>query len=254
MSRKEAIDKEETTEEFKEMTFLEHLEELRWTIIKSLIGIVIASIISWIFIEQIVNDILLYPAIRSGIKLQNLKPFGQLFLYFQVAMMSGVILSLPWIVYQIWKFIEPALHKHEKKYVSLIVIFTSFSFIVGALFAYFVMLPYSLNFAFTFGTSEIENRFAIDEYLSIVISMIILSGIVFELPMLSFFLTKIGLLNPTILRKYWRYAVVIILIVAAIITPTVDPVSQSLLAIPLFLLYEISIWVSKISMRKKSEG
>jgi len=84
--------------------------------------------------------------------------------------------------------------------------------------------------------------------------MIVLSGIVFELPMLSFFLTKLGLLNPTILRRYWRYAIVIILIVAAIITPTVDPVSQSLLAIPLFLLYEISIWVSKISMRKKSEG
>lgn len=253
MSRKERI--EQTTEdEFKEMTFLEHLEELRWTIINSLIGIVVAAILSWIFIDRIINDILLYPATRYGIKLQNLRPFGQLFLYFQVAMMSGIILSLPWIVYQIWKFIEPALHKHEKKYVSLIVLFTTFSFILGALFAYFVMLPYSLNFAFSFGSEAIENRFAIDEYLSIVISMIILSGIVFELPMLSFFLTKLGILTPTILRRYWRYAIVLILILAAIITPTVDPVSQSLLAIPLFLLYEISIWVSKISMRKKSEG
>jgi len=253
MSRKERI--EQTTEdEFKEMTFLEHLEELRWTIINSLIGIVVAAILSWIFIDRIINDILLYPAARYGIKLQNLRPFGQLFLYFQVAMMSGIILSLPWIVYQIWKFIEPALHKHEKKYVSLIVLFTTFSFILGALFAYFVMLPYSLNFAFSFGSEAIENRFAIDEYLSIVISMIILSGIVFELPMLSFFLTKLGILTPTILRRYWRYAIVLILILAAIITPTVDPVSQSLLAIPLFLLYEISIWVSKISMRKKSEG
>jgi sec-independent protein translocase protein TatC len=254
MSLEEKIDKTAYKDEFKEMTFLEHLEELRWTIIKSLIGIVVAAVISWIFIDRIVNDILLYPAVRFGVKLQNLKPFGQLFLYFQVALMSGVILSLPWIVYQIWKFIEPALHRHEKKYVSLIVIFTSLSFIIGAMFAYFVMLPYSLNFAFTFGTEEIENRFAIDEYLSIVISMIILSGVVFELPMLSFFLTKLGLLTPKILRKYWRYAIVIILILSALITPTVDPVSQSLLAIPLFLLYEISIWISKISMRKKSEG
>ncbi|MGB9664611.1 MAG: twin-arginine translocase subunit TatC [Ignavibacteria bacterium] len=253
MSRKEKIDQTTSQDEFKEMTFLEHLEELRWTIINSLIGVVVAAIISWIFIDQIINDILLYPALKYGVKLQNLKPFGQLFLYFQVAMISGIILSLPWIVYQIWKFIEPALHRHEKKYISLIIIFTSLSFILGALFAYFVILPYSLNFAFTFGSTAIENRFAIDEYLSIVISMIVLSGIVFELPMLSFFLTKLGLINPKILRKYWRYAVVIILIVAAIITPTVDPVSQSLLAIPLFVLYEISIWVSKISMRKKSE-
>ena len=248
------LNKVENEAEFKEMTFLEHLEELRWTIIKSLIGIVVAAIISWIFIEVIINDILLYPAIRVGVKLQNLKPFGQLFLYFQVALFSGLILSLPWVIYQIWKFIEPALHKHEKRYVSLIIIFTSLSFLLGAAFAYFILLPYSLNFAFTFGSTEIENKFAIDEYLSIVISLIILSGIVFELPMLSFFLTKLGLLTPHIMRRYWRYAIVIILIIAAIITPTVDPVSQSLLAIPLFLLYEISIWVSKISMRKKSEG
>lgn len=239
--------------EFREMTFLEHLEELRWTIIKILLGIVIATIVSWIFIDQIVNDILLYPALKFGVKLQNLKPFGQLFLYFQVALMSGLILSIPWVVYQIWKFIEPAFHKHEKKYVSLIVIFTSASFLLGAFFAYYIMLPYSLNFAFTFGSANIENRFAIDEYLSVVISMIILSGIVFELPMLSFFLTKLGLLTPKLMRKYWRYALVFILILAALITPTVDPVSQALLAIPLLLLYELSIWVSKISMRKESE-
>ncbi len=243
-----------SADEFKEMSFLEHLEELRWTIIKALIGIIIASIISWSFIDFIVNDILLLPARSIGVKLQNLKPFGQLFLYFQVAVLSGLILSLPWVVYQIWLFISPALHRHERKYVSLVVIFTTISFLIGALFAYFILLPYSLNFAFTFGSEIIENRFAIDEYLSIVISMIILSGFIFELPMLSFFLTKLGLLTPKIMRRYWRYAIVIILILSAIITPTVDPVSQLLLAVPLLLLYEISIWISKISMRKKSEG
>lgn len=243
----------EVNEDFKEMTFLEHLEELRWTIINSLIGIVVAAIVSWFFIDFIINDILLYPAKRVGVKLQNLKPFGQLFLYFQVAFFSGLILSLPWVVYQIWKFIEPALHKHEKKYVLAVVIFTSLCFLLGAVFAYFIMLPYSLNFAFTFGSLNIENKFAVDEYLSVVISLIILSGVVFELPMLSFFLTKLGLLTPQLMRKHWRIAIVLILILAAIITPTVDPVNQSLLAIPLFLLYEISIWVSKISLRKKSE-
>lgn len=243
----------EVNEDFKEMTFLEHLEELRWTIINSLIGIVVAAIVSWFFIDFIINDILLYPAKRVGVKLQNLKPFGQLFLYFQVAFFSGLILSLPWVVYQIWKFIEPALHKHEKKYVLAVVIFTSLCFLLGAVFAYFIMLPYSLNFAFTFGSLNIENKFAVDEYLSVVISLIILSGVVFELPMLSFFLTKLGLLTPQLMRKHWRIAIVLILILAAIITPTVDPVNQSLLAIPLFLLYEISIWVSKLSLRKKSE-
>lgn len=244
----------EAEDSFREMTFLEHLEELRWTIIKSLLGIVIGAVISWIFIDFIVNDILLYPATRFGVKLQNLKPFGQLFLYFQVALFSGLILSLPWVVYQIWKFIEPALHKHEKKYVSLIVVFTSLFFLAGAAFAYFVMLPFSLNFAFTFGSPEIENRFAIDEYLSIVVSLIILSGVIFELPMLSFFLTKLGILTPKIMRRHWKIAIVLILVLAAIITPTVDPVNQSLLAIPLLLLYELSIMVSKFAMRKKSEG
>ncbi len=249
----ENIKKESADNEFKEMTFLEHLEELRWTIVKSLIGIVIGAILSWVYIDVLVNDVLLYPAKRVGVSLQNLKPFGQLFLYFQVALFAGLIISLPWVIYQIWKFIEPALHKHEKKYVSRVVLFTTFSFLLGAMFAYFILLPYSLNFAFTFGSSAIENKFAIDEYISIVLSMIILSGLIFELPMLSFFLTKLGLITPIFLRKYWRHAIVVIFILSAIITPTVDPVSQSLLAIPLFLLYELSIWVSKIALRNKSE-
>ncbi|MCX8057702.1 MAG: twin-arginine translocase subunit TatC [Ignavibacteria bacterium] len=244
----------EPIDEFREMTFIEHLEELRWMLIKSLLGIVVCSIISWFFIDTIINDILLYPAKKFGVKLQNLKPFGQLFLYFQVTLFSGLIISLPWVVYQIWKFIEPALHKHEKKYVSSIVIFTSLFFLLGAAFAYFIMLPFSLNFAFTFGSPEIENKFAIDEYLSVVLSLIILAGVVFELPMLSFFLTKLGLLTPKFMRKHWRFAIVFILVLAAIITPTVDPVNQSLLAIPLFLLYELSILVSKFAMRKRSEG
>jgi len=233
------------------MTFLEHLEELRWTIIKSLLGIVIGGIISWFLIDFIINQIILLPAKSAGIKLQNLKPFGQLFLYFQVSIFSGLIISLPYVVYQIWKFIEPALHRNEKRYVSLIVFFTTISFLLGAAFAYFVLLPYSLKFAFNFGTFEIENKFSIDEYLGVFFSLIILAGVIFELPMLSFFMTKLGLLTPKLMRKFWRYAIVIIFILAALITPTTDPVSQALLAIPLFLLYEISIWVSKISLRKK---
>lgn len=250
---KNELNKNTPNEDFKEMTFLEHLEELRWTIVKSLIGIIVGAVLSWTFIDFIVNEILLYPAKVNGIKLQNLRPFGQLFLYFQVALFSGLILSLPWVVYQIWLFISPALHRHEKKYVSTIVIFTSLSFLLGAVFAYLIILPYSLNFGFNFGSQAIENKFSIDEYISIILSMVLVSGIVFELPMLSFFLTKIGLLTPNFLRKYWRHAIVVIFILSAIITPTTDPVSMMLLVIPLFLLYEISIWISKISLRKKSD-
>lgn len=246
------LNKNTPNEDFKEMTFLEHLEELRWTIVKSIIGIIVGAVLSWTFIDFIVNEILLYPAKINGIKLQNLRPFGQLFLYFQVALFSGLIISLPWVVYQIWLFISPALHKQEKKYVSTIVIFTSLSFLLGAVFAYLIILPYSLNFGFNFGSQAIENKFSIDEYISIVLSMVLVSGIVFELPMLSFFLTKIGLLTPNFLRRYWRHAIVVIIILSAIITPTTDPVSMMLLAIPLFLLYEISIWISKISLGKKN--
>lgn len=246
------LNKNTPNEDFKEMTFLEHLEELRWTIVKSIIGIIVGAVLSWTFIDFIVNEILLYPAKINGIKLQNLRPFGQIFLYLQIALFSGLIISLPWVVYQIWLFISPALHRQEKKYVSTIVIFTSLSFLLGAVFAYLIILPYSLNFGFNFGSQAIENKFSIDEYISIVLSMVLVSGIVFELPMLSFFLTKIGLLTPNFLRRYWRHAIVVIFILSAIITPTTDPVSMMLLAIPLFLLYEISIWISKISLGKKN--
>jgi sec-independent protein translocase protein TatC len=237
-------------EEEKEMTFLEHLEELRWRIIWSLLGLVIGTIICLIFIDFLVDVVLLRPARNSGAHLQNLKPFGQLFLYFQVAMIGGVILSLPNIFYQLWKFISPALKKRERKYISAIVIFTTFCFICGIVFAYFVMLPLTLKFAAQFGSSTIANQFAIDEYMNIIISVMLGAGLIFELPMVSFFLTKLGILKPQFMTKYRRHAIVIIMVAAAFLTPGTDPVSQIILAIPLLLLYEISILISKLSVRK----
>ncbi|MDF1612412.1 twin-arginine translocase subunit TatC [Stygiobacter electus] len=235
-----------------EMTFLDHLEELRWRVIYSLIGIVIGTIIAWIFIDFFIEQILLLPAKESGLKLQNLKPFGQLFLYFQVAIIIGLILSFPNVVYQIWKFIAPALRQKEKKYIKWIVIFTTFCFLVGVVFAYFVMLPLTLKFAAQFGSPTIENNFSIDEYFSIILSIILGAGLVFELPMLSFFLSSIGILTPKFMRKYRRHSIVAIMILAAVLTPGTDPVSQLLLAIPLVILYEISILVSKIFQRKSA--
>jgi sec-independent protein translocase protein TatC len=242
------VDEEESGDV--EMSFLDHIEELRWRIIYSLIGIVIFTIIAWVFINPLVEIVLLKPARDAHASLQNLRPFGQLFLYFQVAIIVGIVASIPNIFYQLWKFIAPALKKSERKYILQIVFFSTFCFLAGIAFAYFAMLPMAMKFAAQFGTEEIKNEFAIDEYMSIIISVMLAAGVVFELPMVSFFLSKLGILSPKFMRKYRRHAIVIILILAAILTPGTDPVSQVILAVPLVLLYEISIFISKISYKK----
>ncbi|NWF49061.1 MAG: twin-arginine translocase subunit TatC [Ignavibacteriaceae bacterium] len=232
------------------MSFLDHLEELRWRIIYSLIGILVGTIACWIFIDFLIEQILLKPARESGALLQNLKPFGQLFLYFQVAIISGIILSIPNSFYQIWQFISPALRYRERKYILAIVVFSTICFLAGIVFAYFVMLPLTLKFAVQFGSGAIKNEFAIDEYISIIISVMLAAGVIFELPMVSFFLSKLGILTPQFMRKYRRHSIIIILVLAAILTPGTDPVSQIILAVPLVLLYEISIFISKLSVKR----
>ena len=225
----------------REMTFLEHLEELRWRLIYSIIGVIVGSIIAWIFIDFLVDVVLLKPAKDSGALLQNLKPFGQLFLYMQIAIMVGIIISIPNIFFQLWQFISPALHKHERRYILFIVIFSSICFLGGIAFAYFVMLPLTLQFAAQFGSASIKNEFAIDEYMSIITSVMLAAGLIFELPMLSFFLSKLGILKPSFMKKYRRHSIVVIMILAAFLTPG---------AVPLVLLYEVSILVSKFSQKK----
>jgi len=233
-----------------EMSFLDHLEELRWRLIYAIIGIVVGTILAWIFIDQLVDIVLLKPAKDNGAELQNLRPFGQLFLFVQVAIIVGIVISIPNIFYQLWRFISPALKQKEKKYILSIVIFSSVCFLSGISFAYFVMLPLALKFAAQFGSSTIKNEFAIDEYMNIIISVMLAAGVVFELPMVSFFLTKLGILTAGFMRKFRRHAIVIILFLAAILTPGADPVSQVILAVPLVLLYEISILISKYSAKK----
>ncbi|MBN1637788.1 MAG: twin-arginine translocase subunit TatC [Ignavibacteriales bacterium] len=235
------------------MSFLEHLEELRWRILYILIGLLIGTVIAWIFIDFFIEKILLLPANKANLKLQNLKPFGQLFLYLEVALIVGFIISIPNFFYQSWKFVAPALKRNEKKYVFSIVTFTTVCFIAGVIFAYFIMLPLALQFASEFGTQRIENDFAVNEYFSIILSVMIGAGVVFELPMLSFFLSKIGILTPKIMRKFWRHSILIIFVLSAILTPGGDPISQIILAVPLVLLYEISILISRIFSKKKEE-
>jgi sec-independent protein translocase protein TatC len=235
-----------------EMSFLDHIEELRWRIIYALIGVLVFTIVAWIFIDPIIEVVLLKPARDANAPLQNLRPFGQLFLYIQVAIIVGIVASLPNIFYQLWQFIAPALKQREQKYIIWIVFFSTFCFLSGIAFAYFVMLPLTMKFAAQFGTAEIANEFAIDEYMSIIISVMLAAGLVFELPMVSLFLSKLGILTPKFMRKYRRHAIVIILVLAAFLTPGADPVSQVILAVPLVLLYEISIFISKISSKKSA--
>ena len=237
-----------------EMTFLEHLEELRWRIIKALIGVLIGSVLVGIFIDFLINDILLAPAKHTNppLSIINLKPYGQFVLYMEVIIIGGAIVSLPHIIYQFWKFVEPALKPNERKYISSIVIFTTLCFLIGVIFAYFLILPAALSFFATFGSNIIENKISADEYLSFVISLMLTAGLVFELPMISFFLSKIGILKPEFMRKYRRHAIILILFIAAIATPGPDVTSQVLLAVPLILLYEISIIICKYSQKKSN--
>lgn len=234
-----------------EMGFLDHLEELRWRIIKSLIGVVVCGILIALFIDQIVSNVLLKPAQMTDppMFLINLKPIGQFTMYMEVIIYSAIILSLPNLVFQLWKFIEPALKPGERKYVWWVVFFTTICFLMGVIFAYFIMIPTSLGFFAGFGTSLIENQIAIDEYLKFVISLSLASGIAFELPMMSFFLSKIGVLKPEYMRKYRKHSVVAIIIIGAILTPP-DVISQLILAVPLIILYEVSIIVCKYSQKK----
>ncbi len=236
-----------------EMSFLEHLEELRWRLIKSIIAVAVGMFITFPFSSYLI-EILTWPNnhLANPPKLIFLKPAGMLMVRMGVSIAAGIILAFPIVFYQIWKFISPGLLPKEKKVVAPIVGFSTFSFVLGVSFAYFIMIPFILPFLYGMTTMNIEPTINISEYIGFVLRIILVTGLVFELPMVSFFLTQIGVLNPRILRKYRRYAVVVIFILAAFLTPP-DPGSQLLLAVPLLVLYEISIVVSSVVFRRKQK-
>lgn len=255
MKIKNKIDKQANTNDSNpEMGFLDHLEDLRKRIIWALLGIIVGCILAGIFINQIMDYFLLAPAKLSNISLQNLKPFGQPFLYFKVVLVVGLIISFPNILLQLWLFVAPGLYQKEKKYVGRITVFTSFCFLAGVAFAYYLMIPTMLNFAATFGSASIKNIIDVNEYFSFITIMLLACGLVFEMPMLSYILSKFGIINSKLLSKYRRHSILINLILAAILTPSTDPISQLIFAIPLFILYEISIIVSRFSSKKTNEN
>jgi len=214
---------------------------------------VIGCIIAGAFVDQLMNWVLLKPAASVNMELQNLRPFGQAFLYFKVVIMAGLIISMPYTLYQLWKFIAPGLYEKERRWAGKITIYTSFCFLAGVAFAYWIMIPVMLSFTASFGSSLIKNSIDVTEYFSFITTTLLSAGLIFELPMIAYILSKIGIISPEMLRKYRRHSIVVILVLAAALTPSTDPVSQLVFAAPLWVLYEISILVT-VFARKKEES
>ena len=227
-----------------EMGFLDHLEELRWRIIKGLLAIIVGSAVSFGFIDQIL-EILLKPTTATSyrIALQVLSVQGMFLIKWFIAFISGFVLAMPVVVYQIWRFVTPGLKINEKRYALPVVLFACISFITGVSFGYLVLIPFSLEFFSGMGAGLVENNFSITYYFSFLTWLLLGAGLVFQLPVLSLFLSAIGVLTPPFMRHYRRHAVVTILILSSFITPP-DPVSMLMMAVPLVVLYEISIGVS----------
>jgi len=239
---KKAVDPE------KRMPFLDHLEELRWTLVRSLAAVMVCAILAYIYSKEIV--VLLHqPA--PDVKLIFLSPTEAFMTYLKVALYAGLVIALPYVSWEFWRFIVPGLSAKERKLVPPIVLFTVVCFLLGAAFAYFIVIPFGLKFlVIGFQNDFLTANITIGKYLGFVMTMVLVFGVVFELPVLAYFLSLIGLLTPQFLRSKRRYGIVIIFIVAAIITPP-DAFTQSMLAIPLLILYEISIWVSAAVQRSK---
>ena len=232
------------------MAFIDHLEELRWRILKSLGSILVMAILTFNFADYLVY-ILTAPADNRGIGLQTLTPQGMFILKWNLAIIGGFILSIPVITIQIWKFVSPGLYNRERKILLPLIITVFLCFILGAIFAYMVILPFSLNFFASMVTENVQNNFSINYYFSFVLALIIGSGIIFEMPVASFLFSSIGIITPSFLRKFRREAIMITVILSAIITPP-DPISLVLMSIPLWFLYEISIGVSWLVNRRRN--
>ena len=226
------------------MTIIEHLEELRSRLIKSIIALVITTLFSLFFTRRILQ-ILIAPA--GDIKPIFLRPTEMFITYMKVALLSGVALAMPVIVYQLIRFVLPALMPQERRYLTIIIPGATLSFLVGLAFAYFAMLPFALRYLLSFGGDLVEAKLAIAEYITFVTTLLFWAGAVFETPLLVFFLAKIGVITPQMLSRYRKYAILAIAVIAAIITPTPDPFNMMVVMVPLIVLYEIGVLLAKLA-------
>jgi sec-independent protein translocase protein TatC len=262
----------------REMSFWEHLEELRWHLVRSIVAVLLLAIGAFIFKDFIFNRIILAPIRQdffttqllcrlaevvnisalcldnSKLEIINIRMSGQFLTHMYISVMSGIILAFPYILHEIWKFIEPALKPKEQKYSGGTVAVCSILFLTGVLFSYFLIVPLTINFLGTYQVSEaVANNVSLSSYISTVVSVSLSVGIVFELPVFVYFLARVGILSPEYLKKNRKYTLVILLVLSAIITPP-DIFSQIMVVIPLLGLYELSIVIARKVYKKQEEA
>jgi sec-independent protein translocase protein TatC len=263
-----------------EMSFIDHLEDLRWHIIRSLIAVIIGAILIFIFAREVVDTVLFAPADESfvsfkwfcnfshflglgdalcmkgvDVKFQSNTMTGQFISTFTIAFVGGFIAAFPYVFWEFWKFVKPALSPKELKRTRGIIFWISLLFFMGVFFGYFILTPFMINFYFSYSLSDkIVILPTFSDYIENLIYLTVGIGLLFQLPLLVMLLARIGLLTARFLKKYRRHAIVAILIVAAIITPTTDPVSLTIVTIPLYLLFEASIVLAaRINRQQEKE-
>lgn len=234
--------------ENEKMPFTQHLEELRKRLI-----IIFISIGSGFFLTYFVsNKIILILKIPLGQDLIFISPTEAFFVNLKVALFVSIFLTIPITLYQLWKFVSPGLLEKEKKYTLPFVVSSTIMFVAGGIFAYYLIIPFGIKFLLAYGTDEIKPMLSLSNYISFTIKLILAFGIVFELPLVLLFLTKIGIVTPNFLRRNRKYAILFVFILAAFLTPP-DVFTQILMALPLIVLYEIGILLSKLVYKKKDD-
>lgn len=231
------------------MGVLGHFRELRNRLIRSLIAVAATSIFSFVFYEQIFN-ILINPA-PADIALQAVDMTEMIGVTMRVSLISGVILAMPYLVYELIMYVSPALTRREKKYVYLILPWITLMFAGGIVFGYYVLIPRLTGFLLSWGSELVSIQPRISSYINVVTRMLLVVGLVFELPVITTFLSRLGVLKPKWLADKRKSAIIIAFILAAIITPTIDPINQCLVAVPLVLLYELSIWLARLVHKRE---
>jgi sec-independent protein translocase protein TatC len=242
----------------KRLSILGHLKELRKRLIRSVIVVAIAAIIAFVFYEQIIN-VLKYqyqfgPILEIELQTQAIEMTERLGTIMRVAIYGGVILAMPYLTYELVMFVSPALTLREKKYVYLILPWIALMFAGGVAFGYFILVPRIINFLLTYGSDIATLMPRIGDYIKVVTRLLLVAGLVFELPVLTTFLAWIGIITSKWLASKRRIAIIIAFILAGIITPTIDPINQTLVAAPLVVLYEISIWLAWLVQRRKARA
>lgn len=238
------------------LTFIGHIGELRHRLLKCVIVLVVTIIISFFLTEPYI-----FPALKSPVEnLLSVEGNNLVFTqmtemigtYMKVSLAAGTILAMPYLVYQLLMFVSPALTRREKKRVYLILPWITLMFIAGVAFGYFILIPPATNFLLTFGSDIATPMIKIGNYISIVTRLLVASGAVFETPVIILFLARLGIVKAKMLSSKRRHAIVVAFILAALITPTFDPINQSLVALPLIVLYEMSIWLAKLVQPKEA--